>query len=152
MVNSTTSATLLNREAAMKNDTAEASTTEAHTTEARKTEVWDLARFVTAAEFDSLSAPALEQLKIRVLDTLGVAIGALTAEPLIAIRELTDRLGGNEEATLIGGGTSAPDRAAFYNTALSRYLDFMDSYLAPGETKIGRASCRERVYIEGDGA
>src|SRR5690625_1715623 len=134
MVNSTTSATLLNREAAMKNDTAEASTTEAHTTEARKTEVWDLARFVTGAEFDSLSAQALEQLKIRVLDTLGVAIGALDAEPLVAIRALTDRLGGNNDATLIGGGTSAPDRAAFYNTALSRYLDFMDSYLAPGET------------------
>src|SRR5699024_6921367 len=36
--------------------------------------------------------------------------------------------------TQIGGGSSAPDRAAFYNVALSRYLDFMDSYLAPGET------------------
>jgi 2-methylcitrate dehydratase len=29
---------------------------------------------------------------------------------------------------------SAPDRAAFFNGALSRYLDFMDSYIAPGET------------------
>lgn len=105
-----------------------------HTTEDPKTEVGDLARFITAATFDSLSAQALEQLKIRVLDTLGVAIGALDAEPLMAIRALTDRLGGNNAATLIGGGTSAPDRAAFYNTALSRYLDFMDSYLAPGET------------------
>lgn len=37
-------------------------------------------------------------------------------------------------ATLIGGGKTAPDRAAFYNSALSRYLDFMDSYLAKGET------------------
>lgn len=33
---------------------------------------------------------------------------------------------------LIGGGRPAPDRAASYNTGLSRYLDFMDSYLAPG--------------------
>lgn len=105
-----------------------------HTTEDPTTEVGDLAHFITTATFDSLSPTALEQLKIRVLDTLGVAIGALDAEPLIAIRALTDKLGGNNDATLIGGGTSAPDRAAFYNTALSRYLDFMDSYLAPGET------------------
>jgi hypothetical protein len=33
-----------------------------------------------------------------------------------------------------GGGQSAPDRAALLNGALVRYLDFNDSYLAPGET------------------
>src|SRR5699024_6306086 len=54
--------------------------------------------------------------------------------PITAIRSLTERLGGNERATMIGGGKSSEDRVAFYNTALSRYLDFMDSYLAPGET------------------
>ncbi|HET7569856.1 MAG TPA: MmgE/PrpD family protein [Gammaproteobacteria bacterium] len=98
------------------------------------TEVRRLAGFVHAAQFAQISAPALEQLKIRVLDTLGVAIGALDAAPLVAIRELIESLGGNGASTLIGGGASAPDRAAFYNVALSRYLDFMDSYLAPGET------------------
>lgn len=98
------------------------------------TEVRQLAQFVTDSDYASLSAEAAEQLKIRVLDTLGVAIGALDAEPTVAIRELTDSLGGNGAATMIGGGTTAPDRAAFYNTALSRYLDFMDSYLAAGET------------------
>ncbi len=35
---------------------------------------------------------------------------------------------------MIGGGSTAPDRAAFYNGALVRYLDFNDSYLAKGET------------------
>jgi len=35
---------------------------------------------------------------------------------------------------LIGGGRTAPDRAAFYNAALARYLDFNDSFLASGET------------------
>lgn len=98
------------------------------------TEVQQLAQFVTGTQFSQLSEKALEQLKIRVLDTIGVAIGALEAEPIRAIRGLTERLGGNGAATLIGGGSSAPDRAAFYNVALSRYLDFMDSYLAPGET------------------
>jgi 2-methylcitrate dehydratase len=36
--------------------------------------------------------------------------------------------------TLIGGGQTAPDRAALYNCALVRYLDFSDAYLAKGET------------------
>jgi 2-methylcitrate dehydratase len=36
--------------------------------------------------------------------------------------------------TLVGGGRTAPDRAAFLNGALIRYLDFNDSYLAPGES------------------
>jgi 2-methylcitrate dehydratase len=41
---------------------------------------------------------------------------------------------GAQLATLIGAGKSAPDRAAFYNGTLVRYLDFNDSYLARGET------------------
>ena len=98
------------------------------------TEVQNLARFVDRARVEDLSPEALEQLKIRVLDTLGVAIGALDAEPIEAIRGLLEDLGGAPTATLIGGGATSPERAAFYNSALSRYLDFMDSYLAPGET------------------
>ncbi len=98
------------------------------------TEVRTLAEFVERARLADLSEAALRQLKIRVLDTIGVAIGALGAPPIAAIRELTDELGGEPISTLIGGGKTAPDRAAFYNGALSRYLDFMDSYLAPGET------------------
>jgi 2-methylcitrate dehydratase len=98
------------------------------------TEVEQLARFVTATDYIQLSDEAVKQLKIRVLDTLGVAIGALDAVPMRAVRALTESLGGSPASTLIGGAWSAPDRAAFYNVALSRYLDFMDSYLAPGET------------------
>jgi 2-methylcitrate dehydratase len=35
---------------------------------------------------------------------------------------------------LIGGGKTAPDRAALYNSALVRYLDYNDSYIAKHET------------------
>src|SRR5437588_2115822 len=98
------------------------------------TEVQDLARFVERARLQDMSVAALGQLKIRVLDTLGVGIAALDAAPIGAIRKLLAALGGRPLATLIGGGSTAPDRAAFFNGALSRYLDFMDSYLAKGET------------------
>lgn len=104
------------------------------TTSTPRTEVQQLAEFVDRAAFEDISPEALEQLKIRVLDTLGVAIGALDAEPIRAIRGLLDDLGGTPSATMIGGGRTAPDRAAFFTSALSRYLDFMDSYLAKGET------------------
>jgi 2-methylcitrate dehydratase len=98
------------------------------------TEVQQLAEFIHAARFERIGAAALAQLKIRVLDTLGVAIAALAERPTRAIRTLIESLGHDGGATLIGGGTTSIERAAFYNVALSRYLDFMDSYLAPGET------------------
>lgn len=97
-------------------------------------EVHQLAQFAASADLDSMSEEALSQLKIRVLDTLGVAIGALDADPIVAIRGLLEDLGGEGSSSLIGGGRTSPERAAFFNSALSRYLDFMDSYLAKGET------------------
>src|SRR5512136_23834 len=96
--------------------------------------VEQLAAFVARAAYDSLSEAARRQLKARVLDALGCAIGALDGEPVRMIRAHTEDMGGTGHCTLIGGGRSAPDRAAFYNSALVRYLDFNDGYLAPGET------------------
>jgi 2-methylcitrate dehydratase len=93
-----------------------------------------LAEFVCGADFDELSDGAREQLKIRVLDALGCALGALGAGPVEIVREQVDDFGGAPLATLIGGGRTAPDRAALYNGFLVRYLDFNDSFLARGET------------------
>jgi 2-methylcitrate dehydratase len=98
------------------------------------TRVEDLARFVCNSAWEDISEPARAQLKLRVLDSLGVAIGALDAPPVRMVRQQVDEFGGTPLATLIGGGRTAPDRAALYNGALVRYLDFHDSYLAPGET------------------
>lgn len=100
----------------------------------RGTQVERLADFVCDARFEDISEPAREQLKLRVLDSLGVALGALDAEPVRIVREQVREFGGAPLATLIGAGRSAPDRAALYNGALVRYLDFNDSFLAPGET------------------
>lgn len=93
-----------------------------------------LAGFVVRASYADLSAAARDALKIRLLDALGCAIGALGAAPMRLVRQQVDDFGGTGHCTLIGGGRTAPDRAAFYNGALVRYLDFNDAYLAPGET------------------
>ncbi len=93
-----------------------------------------LARFVVARSWDDLSTAAREELKIRVLDSLGCALGALDAPPVAAVRGQLEEFGGRPLCTLVGGGRTAPDRAALLNGALVRYLDFNDSYFAPGET------------------
>lgn len=94
----------------------------------------ELARFATGASFSQLSEAALGALKIRVLDSVGCALGALDAEPVGLVRKHLRAFGGAPLCRLIGGGAAPPDRAALYNGALVRYLDFNDSYLAPGET------------------
>jgi 2-methylcitrate dehydratase len=93
-----------------------------------------LADFVSRAGDDDLAPGAGEQLRIRVLDSLGCAIGALEGGPIRLIREQLDDFETSGRCALIGGGSAPPDRAAFYNGALVRYLDFNDSYLAKGET------------------
>lgn len=94
----------------------------------------ELASFVVKADYAQLSKSAQLQAKIRVLDALGCAIGALDADVVKLIAAQNEDFGGNPRCSLIGGGRSAPDRAAFYNSALVRFLDFNDSYLAKGET------------------
>lgn len=93
-----------------------------------------LAEFVSRASFDDISEAARAQLKIRVLDSLGCAIGALRGGPAELVRNQVEEFDGKGSCTLIGGGRAAPDRASFYNGALVRYLDFNDSYLSKGET------------------
>lgn len=94
----------------------------------------EMAAFVERAGWEHITPDAREALKVRVLDSLACAFGAIRGEPIRMIRRDVNEFGGNPLCTLIGGGRTSPDRAAFLNGALVRYLDFNDSYLAPGET------------------
>jgi 2-methylcitrate dehydratase len=96
--------------------------------------VEQMAEFVVSASIDGLSASARLQLKIRILDALGCAVGAINADPARRVRQFVTDFSPDGACSLIGGGCSAPDRAALLNGTLVRYLDFNDSYLAPGET------------------
>jgi 2-methylcitrate dehydratase len=98
------------------------------------TDAEKLAAFVTRTTYDDLDDPVRLQLKMRILDALGCAFGALDSSLASQLQIHTQKLDSHGPCTLIGGGQSAPDRVAFYNSALVRYLDFNDSYLAPNET------------------
>jgi 2-methylcitrate dehydratase len=97
------------------------------------TQVEHLASFAVRASYDDLSLASIQELKGRVLDAMGCALGALDAEPIRLLAAQVDEFGGAALCTLIGDGRTAPDRAALYNSALVRYLDFNDTYLAKGE-------------------
>lgn len=94
-----------------------------------------LSTFVARASYEDLSAEAQREVKIRVLDWLAGAIGAVGFEPMRKLRSQIEEFGGRPLATMIGGGKTSPDRAALYNGALTRYLGFNDSFLS------GERSC-----------
>jgi 2-methylcitrate dehydratase len=98
------------------------------------TQVETLAKYAARASFADLSAESRRQLPIHILDSLGCCIAALEGGPIQACREQVTEFGGTGPCALIGGGKSNPIYAAFWHTALVRYVDFMDNFLARTET------------------
>ncbi len=98
------------------------------------TQVEALAKYASRASFDDLSVLSRTQLLIHILDSLGCCIAALGAPPVQACREQVADFGGKGPCLLIGGGKANPVYAAFWHTALVRYVDFMDNFLAKTET------------------
>ncbi|WP_253738184.1 MmgE/PrpD family protein [Halohasta salina] len=95
----------------------------------------ELAAFIESVSYDELSDETSEELKKRVLDSAGIAIGAMGEPPVEAVGKTVTEFGTEGPCRLWGRDESAsPSGAAMYNTALVRYLDYMDSFLAPGET------------------
>src|ERR1700674_880956 len=98
------------------------------------TQVEALAKYAVRASFADLSAQSRKQLPVHILDSLGCCIAALGAEPVEDCRTQVADFGGNGPCALISGGNANPIFAAFWHTALVRYVDFMDNFLAPTET------------------
>ncbi|NHN61488.1 MULTISPECIES: MmgE/PrpD family protein [Halorussus] len=105
----------------------------------------DIADFALGLEYEDLREETVDELQKRVLDSVGIAVAAMDEEPVGVVGDTVAEFGG-EGCSLWGGGssqdsepapaaaTASPPDATMYNTALVRYLDYMDSFLAPGET------------------
>ena len=98
------------------------------------TQVESLAKYAARASFADLSSRSREQLPVHILDSIGCCIAALGSGPIEACRAQVTDFGGDGPCTLIGGGKANPIFATFWHTALVRYVDFMDNFLAPTET------------------
>ncbi len=97
-----------------------------------RTAVERIAAFTLAARPEDLTPGIRRLYKRNILDSLGCAIAALPAAPFSALREQVAEYRAPGNCTLIAGGKTAPDQAAFFNTALIRYVDMLDSYMASG--------------------
>jgi len=90
-----------------------------------------LARYCQALCYDDLPATVVHEVKRRVIDSLGCALGAWAAPPCRIARQLAQAVKVPHGATLWGTGQrTLPDLATFANGTLVRYLDFNDTYLA----------------------
>lgn len=73
-------------------------------------------------------------MKKRTLDLVSIGVDALRHEPVEVVYDTVKRTNAGDDCTLWGRDeTASPVGAAIHNTALTRYLDFMDSFLAPGK-------------------
>ena len=98
------------------------------------TQVEFLAKYAARASFADLSAQSRKQLPVHILNSIGCCIAALGAGPVEACRAQVADFGSDGPCALIGGGKANPIYAAFWHTALVRYVDFMDNFLAATET------------------
>jgi 2-methylcitrate dehydratase len=91
-----------------------------------------IAAFAAAARPEHLTGSIRQLFKRNILDSLGCAIAALAGKPFRALREQFEEYRAPGRCTLIGGGKTSADQAALFNSGLVRYVDLLDSYMAPG--------------------
>ena len=90
-----------------------------------------LSRYGRSLCDDDVPSAVVHEVKRRVLDSLGCALGAFTAPPCRIARQLAQVVRVPHGATVWGTShRTLPDLATFANGALVRYLDFNDTYLA----------------------
>lgn len=96
------------------------------------TAVERIAAFAHSARPEQLTPGLRHLFKRNILDSLGCAIASLAAPPFAALRDQMAEFRAPGYCTLIGGGRTSADQAAFFNSGLVRYVDLLDSYMAPG--------------------
>ncbi len=90
-----------------------------------------LARYSQALRYSALPDVVVHEAKRRILDSLGCALGAWTAQPCRVARLIAQAIKVLQGATLWGTNhKTLPDLATFANGGLVRYLDFNDTYLS----------------------
>src|SRR6266481_1479188 len=90
-----------------------------------------LADYTSALRFEDLSRDVVHEVKRRVIDSLGCALGAWEEKPFVIARRVAADFSAKHGSTIIGTDHKAPpDWAAFANGCAIRYFDFNDTYLS----------------------
>jgi 2-methylcitrate dehydratase len=92
-----------------------------------------LSRYALSLQYSALPSSTIHEVKRRVIDSLGCALGAFYEKPAVYSRTIASRVKTDEAlaATLWGTTTKTTvDLAAFVNGIMTRYFDFNDTYLS----------------------
>lgn len=90
-----------------------------------------LSKYAKNLRYEDLPPETAHEVKRRLLDTLGCAMGAYSSKPASISRKIASTVTSSSPATVIGTNRrSSPDMAAFANGVQFRYLDYNDTYLS----------------------
>ena len=89
------------------------------------------ANYAAGLKYEDLPAPVVHEVKRRVIDSIGCAMGSWRAAPCTIARRVASTMSARHGAHLWGTSHVAPpDWAAFANGCAVRYLDYNDTYLS----------------------
>lgn len=114
-----------------------------------------LARYCQSLRYGDLPDAVVHEVKRRVLDSLGCALGAWNAPPCRVARLIAQIVKVPQGATLWSTThKTLPDLASFANGGLVRYLDFNDTYLSkepahPSDNIPAIAAVGEAIHASG---
>ncbi len=92
-----------------------------------------LAEYACALRYEDLSPAVVHEVKRRVIDSFGCALGAWNEEPCAIARKVASDFSARHGSTIIGTNHKAPpDWTAFANGCAIRYFDYNDTYLIEG--------------------
>jgi 2-methylcitrate dehydratase len=103
-----------------------------------------LAGYALSTKFQKLDQKAVKEMKVRVVDAMGCAIGAFAERPIEIARRSALGLRNSGPSSLIGTNhATSPDLATFVNGFMLRYFDYNDTYLSkePGHPSDNIAPC-----------
>ncbi len=90
-----------------------------------------LAEYACSLRFEDLSKDTVHEVKRRVIDSIGCALGAWNEEPCVMARKVASEFSAKNGSTIIGTNHKAPpDWAAFATGCCIRYFDYNDTYLS----------------------
>ena len=96
-----------------------------------KTLAHQLAEYASSLRFEDLSKEVVHEVKRRIIDSFGCALGAWNEEPCAIARKVASGFSAKNGSTIIGTAHQAPpDWAAFANGCCIRYFDYNDTYLS----------------------
>src|SRR5213595_1613646 len=98
---------------------------------ATKTLAHQLAEYACSLNFEDLSKDVVHEVKRRVIDSIGCALGAWHEEPCAIARKVASDFSATNGSTIVGTSHKAPpDWAAFATGCCIRYFDYNDTYLS----------------------